>query len=190
MTLDTLGESVYSLLGTIFIIFVVDDRGYTLGGSDRVRAENQALINELDRKKRARTMAVPTDDNRVKARLREIGEPITLFGERVSPISCLAVEDVLSTIANWLPLLSGLLQAADRRDRLIYVLSQIQVARGGDDDIEMEDESSSSDEEVRSHYACAAPALTSSPTERRGVLHRRLPGAARSPQADSRVLTP
>lgn len=69
----------------VFIVFVVDDRGYTLGGSDRVRAENQALINELDRKKRARTMAVPTDDNRVKARLREIGEPITLFGERVSP---------------------------------------------------------------------------------------------------------
>ena len=28
------------------------------------------------------------------------------------------------------------------------MLSQIQVARGGDDDIEMEDESSSSDEEV------------------------------------------
>jgi U4/U6 small nuclear ribonucleoprotein PRP4 len=27
---------------------------------------------------------VPTDDKRVKARLREIGEPITLFGERVS----------------------------------------------------------------------------------------------------------
>lgn len=27
-------------------------------------------------------MAVPTDDNRVRARLREIGEPITLFGER------------------------------------------------------------------------------------------------------------
>ena len=27
-------------------------------------------------------MAVPTDDNRVRLRLREIGEPITLFGER------------------------------------------------------------------------------------------------------------
>lgn len=61
----------------------MDDRNYALGGSERVRAENQALIDELDRKKRARTMAVPTDDNRVKARLREIGEPITLFGERV-----------------------------------------------------------------------------------------------------------
>ncbi|KAG8706524.1 hypothetical protein FRC08_000999 [Ceratobasidium sp. 394] len=102
---------------------LADDRGYTLGGSERVRAENQAIIDELDRKKRARTMAVPTDDNRVKARLREIGEPITLFGER----------------------------AADRRDRLIYVLSQIQVARG-DDDIEMGDESSSSDEEKEEEF--------------------------------------
>ncbi|CAE6475128.1 unnamed protein product [Rhizoctonia solani] len=103
---------------------LVDDRNYALGGSDRLRAENKALLDELDRKKRARTMAVPTDDNRVKARLREIGEPITLFGER----------------------------AADRRDRLIYVLSQIRAARGGEDDIEMEDESSSSEEEKEEEF--------------------------------------
>ncbi|CAE6521223.1 unnamed protein product [Rhizoctonia solani] len=103
---------------------LVDDRNYALGGSDRVRAENKALLDELDRKKRARTMAVPTDDNRVKARLREIGEPITLFGER----------------------------AADRRDRLIYVLSQIRAARGGDDDVEMEDESSSSEGEDEEEF--------------------------------------
>jgi len=52
-------------------------------GSERARIENQVILDELERKKKARTMAVPTDDNRVKARLREIGEPITLFGERV-----------------------------------------------------------------------------------------------------------
>ena len=57
--------------------------------SERARLENQVLLDELERKKRARNLAVPTDDNRVKARLREIGEPITLFGERVRPIlSC------------------------------------------------------------------------------------------------------
>jgi len=56
-------------------------------GSERARMENQFILDELERKKKARTMAVPTDDNRVKARLREIGEPITLFGERVSYIS-------------------------------------------------------------------------------------------------------
>ncbi|KIY51317.1 U4/U6 snRNP-specific spliceosomal protein [Fistulina hepatica ATCC 64428] len=79
---------------------LVDDGNYL--GSERARMENQVILDELERKKKARAMAVPTDDNRVKARLREIGEPITLFGER----------------------------AADRRDRLIYVLSQINAARG------------------------------------------------------------
>ena len=42
-----------------------------------------ALLQDLERRKKARSMVVPTDDGRVRARLREIGEPITLFGERV-----------------------------------------------------------------------------------------------------------
>lgn len=61
---------------------LIDDGNYL--GSERARIENQLLLDELDRKKLARKLAVPTDDNRVKARLRELGEPITLFGERVS----------------------------------------------------------------------------------------------------------
>lgn len=61
---------------------LMDDGGYSMGG-ERARMENQALLDELERKKKARSMAVPTDDGRVRARLREIGEPITLFGERV-----------------------------------------------------------------------------------------------------------
>lgn len=61
---------------------LADDGNYM--GSERARIENKVILDELERKKKARTMAVPTDDNRVKARLREIGEPITLFGERVS----------------------------------------------------------------------------------------------------------
>jgi U4/U6 small nuclear ribonucleoprotein PRP4 len=60
---------------------LMDDGNYL--GSDRAKLENQVILDELERKKKARSMAVPTDDNRVKARLREIGEPITLFGERV-----------------------------------------------------------------------------------------------------------
>jgi U4/U6 small nuclear ribonucleoprotein PRP4 len=60
---------------------LVDDGNYL--GSERARIENKVILDELERKKKARAMAVPTDDNRVKARLREIGEPITLFGERV-----------------------------------------------------------------------------------------------------------
>jgi hypothetical protein len=66
---------------------LVDDGNYL--GSERARIENKVILDELERKKKARAMAVPTDDNRVKARLREIGEPITLFGERVRRITTL-----------------------------------------------------------------------------------------------------
>ena len=41
------------------------------------------------------------------------------------------------------------LQAADRRDRLSYVLSQINAARG--DDIQVDESSDDSEEEVCSH---------------------------------------
>ena len=59
---------------------LIDDGNYQ--GSERARLENQVILDELERKKKARTRAGPTDDNQVKARLREMGEPITLFGER------------------------------------------------------------------------------------------------------------
>ena len=64
---------------------LIDDGNYL--GSERARLENKVILDELERKRKAKTIAVPTDDNRVKARLREIGEPITLFGERVCEIS-------------------------------------------------------------------------------------------------------
>jgi U4/U6 small nuclear ribonucleoprotein PRP4 len=40
-----------------------------------------AIIEQFSRKKLADQIAVPTDDKKVRAKLREIGEPITLFGE-------------------------------------------------------------------------------------------------------------
>jgi U4/U6 small nuclear ribonucleoprotein PRP4 len=40
-----------------------------------------ALLSQFDRKRRAAQIAVPTDDGRVRAQLRQMGEPITLFGE-------------------------------------------------------------------------------------------------------------
>ncbi|KAI0050960.1 U4/U6 snRNP-specific spliceosomal protein [Auriscalpium vulgare] len=101
---------------------LADDGNYL--GSERARLENQVILDELERKKKARSMAVPTDDNRVKARLREMGEPITLFGER----------------------------AADRRDRLIYVLSQINAARGDDMDMQVDDKAEESEDEVEEFY--------------------------------------
>lgn len=67
-----------------------------------------ALQAQLDRKRRAAAMVVPTDDARVRARLRELGEPITLFGEG----------------------------PADRRDRLRELLTDL-ADRRGEGDIEM-----------------------------------------------------
>ena len=116
---------------------LIDDVNYQ--GSERARIENKVLLDELERKKKARNLAVPTDDNRVKARLREIGEPITLFGERVCERHCEGLHMLIILI----------FQAADRRDRLIYVLSQINAARG-DEAMPVEEESSEeSEEEVR-----------------------------------------
>ena len=48
------------------------------------------------------------------------------------------------------------LQAADRRDRLIYVLSQINAARGDDTMAVDEESSEESEDEVRYHNIPAA----------------------------------
>jgi len=46
-----------------------------------VHNEHQLLIQDLDLRKRANELVIPTNDEHVKARLEEIGEPIILFGE-------------------------------------------------------------------------------------------------------------
>ena len=61
---------------------LINDGNYL--ASERAILENQVILDELELKKNARNLAVPTDDNKVKVRLRGIGEPISLFGERVS----------------------------------------------------------------------------------------------------------
>ncbi|KAM3077457.1 hypothetical protein ACMFMG_006800 [Clarireedia jacksonii] len=71
-----------------------------------------AILSQFDRKRRSAAIAVPTDDGRVRARLRELGEPITLFGE----------------------------DAADRRDRLRSLLTieaEMRDVEDGEGDIEM-----------------------------------------------------
>ncbi|KAL2209839.1 WD40 repeat-like protein [Sarocladium strictum] len=62
---------------------VPDDHDYDIqmdgvgGGTEKA----SAILGQFNRKRLAATMTVPTDDTRVKARLREMGEPITFFGE-------------------------------------------------------------------------------------------------------------
>ncbi|KAJ5640405.1 hypothetical protein N7528_000030 [Penicillium herquei] len=70
-----------------------------------------AIYSQFERKRRAAAMAVPTDDTKVRARLRELGEPITLFGEG----------------------------PGDRRDRLRELLTDISERQGGEEDIDMEE---------------------------------------------------
>ncbi|KAI0022444.1 WD40 repeat-like protein [Xylariomycetidae sp. FL0641] len=71
-----------------------------------------AIMSQFERKRMAASIAVPTDDGRVRARLRELGEPITLFGEG----------------------------PADRRDRLRELLAlKAEQATGEAADVDMED---------------------------------------------------
>lgn len=48
------------------------------------RERHARLVAEVERMTRARTVAVPTNDGMVRQRLRQLKEPMTLFGEGVS----------------------------------------------------------------------------------------------------------
>ncbi|XP_052179956.1 U4/U6 small nuclear ribonucleoprotein PRP4-like protein [Diospyros lotus] len=50
--------------------------------SRQIRERQEKAMQELLMKRRAAALAVPTNDMAVRARLRRLGEPITLFGER------------------------------------------------------------------------------------------------------------
>ncbi|CAI7636222.1 unnamed protein product [Penicillium glandicola] len=91
------------------------------GGIPTERAS--AILSQFERKRRAAAMVVPTDDTRVRARLRELGEPITLFGEGVS----------------------------ERRDRLRELLTDMAEKQGGVD-IEMEEPEEEGAEQQEEFY--------------------------------------
>ncbi|TGZ85740.1 WD40 repeat-like protein [Ascodesmis nigricans] len=60
------------------------DRDYAIPSTARAGIAPEkasAIIEQMDRKKKAAAIIVPTDDGRVRTRLRELGEPVTLFGE-------------------------------------------------------------------------------------------------------------
>ncbi|KAF6841811.1 u4 u6 small nuclear ribonucleoprotein prp4 [Colletotrichum musicola] len=92
-----------------------------------------AVLAQMERKKLAASIAVPTDDNRVRAKLREMGEPITLFGEG----------------------------KPERRDRLRSLLAIQQELSGLENgDVEMEDAADEeADEQDEEFYTPGGPAL-------------------------------
>jgi U4/U6 small nuclear ribonucleoprotein PRP4 len=102
---------------------VAQDHDYNITTAPGVDPEKaSAVLAQFARKRFAATIAVPTDDKRVRARLRELGEPITLFGEGF----------------------------AERRDRLRELLTRLaEGGEGGDDDVQMggEEQEGEPDEE-------------------------------------------
>ncbi|KAI9183238.1 hypothetical protein H9P43_004155 [Blastocladiella emersonii ATCC 22665] len=63
----------------------------------KAKTEQAAIMEQFEKRKKLRSIAVPTDDTKVRAKLRELGHPITLFGEG----------------------------PAERRDRLRHLISQM-----------------------------------------------------------------
>jgi U4/U6 small nuclear ribonucleoprotein PRP4 len=61
----------------------VDDKYELADSSKRARDQHMEVMEMFERKKRARTVAVPTDDKKVREKLRELGEPVCLFAEDV-----------------------------------------------------------------------------------------------------------
>jgi len=49
--------------------------------SREAHIQHEVAMRKFEEKKRARSIIVPTDIKEVKERLRELGHPITLFGE-------------------------------------------------------------------------------------------------------------
>ncbi|CAM9010258.1 unnamed protein product [Wickerhamomyces anomalus] len=53
-----------------------EDRDYESGG-----VQVGEYLQQMENKRKANLLLVPTDDDAVKAKLRSLGEPITYFGE-------------------------------------------------------------------------------------------------------------
>lgn len=89
----------------------------TANDESYIHPETSRIISELDRKTAARTLAIPTNIEQVKLRLRDLGEPITLFGEKPE----------------------------DRRDRLREIVSRLRQKEKEEKGEEGEEEAESSD---------------------------------------------
>ncbi|KAL6541233.1 hypothetical protein OROHE_010941 [Orobanche hederae] len=62
---------------------------YEISEESRLARERQEKeVQELLMKRHTAVLAVPTNDNVVRARLRSLGEPITLFGEKEMERRC------------------------------------------------------------------------------------------------------
>ncbi|KAG0246922.1 hypothetical protein BGX31_005410 [Mortierella sp. GBA43] len=96
-----------------------DDKYEQSESSKRARDQHMEIMEMFERRKRARSLAVPTDDKKVREKLRELGEPQCLFGE----------------------------DNMDRRTRLRELMAKDAPIDGEDEDMVSDDEKSDSDSE-------------------------------------------
>jgi U4/U6 small nuclear ribonucleoprotein PRP4 len=101
--------------------FAAIDRNHLIpSGAAGVPSEKASeLLSQFDRKRRAAQLVVPTADRDVRARLRSLGEPVTLFAEGPQ----------------------------DRRDRLRAFLADQAEAAGEGDDVQMGEGGAAEDQE-------------------------------------------
>ena len=105
------------------------DYNIATGANGETSVKASAVLADFSRKRLAQSLNVPTLDEHVRAKLRERGEPITLFGEG----------------------------RVERRDRLRELMTQ--QIEAGDEDVDMEDATpeAGEDEEVEEEYYTTGP---------------------------------
>lgn len=112
-----------------------EDHDYEMTVDGMGTEKASAILGQFNRKRLAATIVVPTDDGRVRTRLREMGEPVTLFGEG----------------------------PADRRDRLRELLTIQKEMEGLENgDVEMDDAPEEEEEQEEEFYSRGGPALLQS----------------------------
>lgn len=120
-TSNSVSDTVTTKKVACFSHITADDHDYELPTANGEKAS--AVLAQFARKRFANSIAVPTDDKKVRLRLRELGEPITLFGEGY----------------------------IDRRDRLRELLTR-QAETGDVVDVQMGDAEEEGDKEVDEEY--------------------------------------
>jgi U4/U6 small nuclear ribonucleoprotein PRP4 len=154
MSVSRLQCLFFLLTPSDIIICAALDRDYEMPSATAGIAPERAsaILSQFQRKRRAAAIAVPTDDGRVRGRLREMGEPVTLFGEG----------------------------PGDRRDRLRELLSiqaEIDEAEDEEGDAQMRDAADIDEQEQEEEfYTKGIPELVEA---RRAIARYSIPRAKR-----------
>ena len=115
---------------------IPDDHDYDMpsAGPGVATEKASAILGQFNRKRLAANIAVPTDDARVRARLREMGEPITLFGE-------------------------GPAERRDRLRELLTIQAEMTSLENGDVDMNDAPEDEEAEEQEEEFYSRGGPEL-------------------------------